>query len=119
MTTLPTASIWDLQAGSDPGHGPKHLSCRRWGTGNKLDPTLLRVTMTFFPDQRLPAGPCHAEGTRLWHPPPEGGVQPGAACRHCPAGGLPGRRAVPASVPWVPSTAGILLAGAIVRDLIG
>ena len=31
----------------------------------------------------------------------------------------PGRRSVPASVPWVPSTAGILLAGAIVRDLIG
>ncbi len=32
---------------------------------------------------------------------------------------LPGRRSVPASVPWVPSTAGILLAGAIVQDLIG
>ena len=31
----------------------------------------------------------------------------------------PGRRSVPASVPWVPSTAGILLAGTIVRDLIG
>lgn len=30
----------------------------------------------------------------------------------------PGRRSVPASVPWVPSTAGILMASAIVRDLI-
>ena len=30
----------------------------------------------------------------------------------------PGRRSVPASVPWVPSTAGILMASAIVRSLI-
>ena len=30
----------------------------------------------------------------------------------------PGRRSVPASVPWVPSTAGILMASAIVRNLI-
>ena len=30
----------------------------------------------------------------------------------------PGRRSVPASVPWVPSTAGILMASAIARNLI-
>ena len=42
----------------------------------------------YLSDQRLPAGPCHAEGTaQPWHPPPEGGVQPGAARRHYPAGG--------------------------------
>lgn len=31
----------------------------------------------------------------------------------------PGRRSVPASVPWVPPVAGILLGGAVVMDLIG
>ena len=30
----------------------------------------------------------------------------------------PGRRSVPASVPWVPSVAGLLMGGAAVRDLI-
>lgn len=30
----------------------------------------------------------------------------------------PGRRSVPASVPWVPATAGMLLAGAVIQDLI-
>ncbi len=31
----------------------------------------------------------------------------------------PGRRSVPASVPWVPATAGFLLAGTVVKDLTG
>ena len=79
----------DLQAGPDPRQAMDRripiLSAL--GTGNKLDPTLLRVT-DISRDQRLPAGPCHAEGTaQPWHPPPEGGVQPGAARRHYPAGG--------------------------------
>ncbi len=30
----------------------------------------------------------------------------------------PGRRSVPASNPWVPATAGLLLGSAVVRDLI-
>ena len=30
----------------------------------------------------------------------------------------PGRRSVPASVPWVPPAAGLMLAGAVVEDLI-
>ena len=31
----------------------------------------------------------------------------------------PGRRSVPGSVPWVPPIAGIMMAGAIVMDLVG
>jgi len=31
----------------------------------------------------------------------------------------PGRRSVPASVPWVPAAAGLLLAGTVVKDLTG
>ena len=30
----------------------------------------------------------------------------------------PGRRSVPASTPWVPATAGLLLGSAVVRDLV-
>ncbi len=52
------------------------------GTGNGPHPA---AGSGYLSDQRLPAGPCHAEGTaQPWHPPPEGGVQPGAARRHCP-----------------------------------
>ena len=89
------------------------------GTGNKLDPTKLEVTdlsrtrgcplarvmrrelgrhgvkhlkVVFSPEEPAP--------TRQLETPP------------------PGRRSVPASVPWVPSVAGLLMAGAIVMDLI-
>ena len=60
------------------------------GTGNKLAPTLLQVVYS----------PEPAAETRQLEAP------------------SPGRRSVPASVPWVPSTAGILMASAIVRSLI-
>lgn len=88
------------------------------GTGNKLDPSLLRVTdlsktcgcplarvmrrelgrrgikhlkVVFSPEEPAPT-------TQLEAPPP-------------------GRRSVPASVPWVPSVAGLMLGGAVVMDL--
>ena len=32
---------------------------------------------------------------------------------------MSGRRSVPGSVSWVPSTAGLLLAGAVIRSLAG
>ncbi len=90
------------------------------GTGNKLDPSLLQVTdlsrtygcplarvmrrelgrrgikhlkVVFSPEEPAP--------TVQMEPPP------------------PGRRSVPASVPWVPSVAGLLLGGAVVMDLAG
>ena len=90
------------------------------GTGNKLDPTLLRVTdisqTSGCPLARVMRKELRSRGIRhlkvVFSP-----EQPAATTQlEAPS---PGRRSVPASVPWVPSTAGILLAGAIVRDLIG
>ena len=89
------------------------------GTGNKLDPTALRLadisetygcplarvmrkelrnrgihhqTVVFSPEEPAPT-------TQTETPPP-------------------GRRSVPASNPWVPATAGLLLGSAVVRDLL-
>lgn len=89
------------------------------GTGNKLDPTLLRITdisetygcplarvmrkelrartILHLPVIFSPEKPC---STVQLEPPP------------------PGRRSVPASNPWVPATAGLLLGSAIVQNLI-
>ena len=88
------------------------------GTGNKLQPELLQITdisktsgcplarvmrkelrnrgikhlkVVFSPEEPAPT-------TQLEAPPP-------------------GRRSVPASVPWVPSVAGLMMAGAVIRDL--
>lgn len=89
------------------------------GTGNKLDPSLLRVTdisETYgCPLARVMRKELRARS--IYHLPvifsPE---EP-----HC-AEQLetppPGRRSVPASNPWVPATAGLLLGSAIVRNLI-
>ena len=90
------------------------------GTGNKLQPELLQITdisktsgcplarvmrkelrnrgikhlkVVFSPEEPAPT-------TQLGAPPP-------------------GRRSVPASVPWVPSVAGLMMAGAVIRDLAG
>lgn len=90
------------------------------GTGNKLDPEALRIadisetygcplarvmrkelrnrgilhqTVVFSPEEPAPT-------MQLEAPPP-------------------GRRSVPASNPWVPATAGLLLGSRVVRDLIG
>ena len=90
------------------------------GTGNKLDPTLLRVTdisqTSGCPLARVMRKELRSRGIHhlkvVFSP-----EQPAATTQlEAPS---PGRRSVPASVPWVPSTAGILLAGTIVRDLIG
>ena len=89
------------------------------GTGNKLEPELLRVTdisktsgcplARVMRELRSKLGLHHLkvvfspeqphETQQLETPPP-------------------GRRSVPASVPWVPSVAGLLMGGAAVRDLI-
>ncbi len=74
----------------------------------------------YFGDLRLPAGPGHAEGAaEPGHPPPDGGLFPE---QPAPTQQLeappPGRRSVPASNPWVPATAGLLMGSKVVRDLI-
>ena len=90
------------------------------GTGNKLEPELLRIAdisqtsgcplaRVMRKELRCKLGLHHLkvvfspeqphETQQLETPPP-------------------GRRSVPASVPWVPSVAGLLMGGAAVRDLI-
>lgn len=90
------------------------------GTGNKLDPTLLRVTdisKTYgCPLARVMRRELRARG--IEHLPvifsPEEPVAP-QQLEPPP----PGRRSVPASNPWVPAAAGLLLGSVIVRNFIG
>ncbi len=90
------------------------------GTGNKLEPELLRIadisqtsgcplarvmrkelrSKLGLPHQKEVFSPEQPHETQQLETPP------------------PGRRSVPASVPWVPSVAGLLMGGAAVRDLI-
>ena len=89
------------------------------GTGNKLDPSLLRVTdisktsgcplarvmrkelrARNIPHLKVVFSPEEAHETTQMETPP------------------PGRRSVPASVAWVPSCAGLMMGGAVVQDLI-
>lgn len=89
------------------------------GTGNKFDPSMLRVT-DISETYSCPLARVMRKELRvrnIHHLPvvfsPE---EP-----HCTAqleSPPPGRRSVPASNPWVPATAGLLLGSAIVRDLI-
>ncbi len=90
------------------------------GTGNKLDPTLLQVTdisRTYgCPLARVMRKELRARGIcRLKVVfSPEEPVSPAQ-----PESPPPGRRSVPASNPWVPAAAGLLLGSVVVRDLIG
>ena len=89
------------------------------GTGNKLDPSLLCVSdiskASGCPLARVMRRELRDRGIR--HLKVVYSPEPAAETRQLEAPS-PGRRSVPASVPWVPSTAGILMASAIVRDLI-
>lgn len=89
------------------------------GTGNKLDPTQLRIadiSETYgcplarvmrkelrgrgIPHQKVVFSPEKPAPTQQMETPP------------------PGRRSVPASNPWVPASAGLLLGSAVVLDLL-
>ena len=89
------------------------------GTGNKLDPSLLRladISETYgCPLARVMRRELRARGIQHLKVvfSPEEAAKP-AALEAPP----PGRRSVPGSTPWVPATAGLLLGSAIVRDLI-
>lgn len=89
------------------------------GTGNKLDPTALRVadiSETYgCPLARVMRKELRNRGIhhlKVVFSPEE--AAPTAQLEAPP----PGRRSVPASNPWVPATAGLLLGSAVVRDLI-
>ena len=89
------------------------------GTGNKLDPGLLEITdiskTSGCPLARVMRRELRARGIRhlkvVYSP-----ELPAAASQ--PEAPPPGRRSVPASVPWVPSCAGIMLGGTVVQDLL-
>ena len=89
------------------------------GTGNKLDPTLLRaadISETYgcplarvmrkelrsrgILHQKVVFSPEQAAPSRQLETPP------------------PGRRSVPASTPWLPAAAGLLLGSVVVRDIL-
>ena len=97
--------------------GPPVISCM--GTGNKLDPTAFRVSdlskTSMDPLARVMRRELRSLGIRhlkvLFSP-----EEPAPTTQlEAPP---PGRRSVPASVPWVPSCAGLMMAGAVVQDLV-
>ena len=89
------------------------------GTGNKLDPTLLQVadiSKTYgCPLARVMRKELRNRGIqhlKVVFSPEEPAVTDQLEAPP------PGRRSVPASNPWVPATAGLLLGSVVVRDLI-
>lgn len=88
------------------------------GTGNKLDPSLLRVSdlakTQGCPLARIVRRELRARGIHhhkvVWSPEPPHDPLPLEAPP-------PGRRSVPASVMWVPASAGLLMAAECVKDL--
>ena len=90
------------------------------GTGNKLDPTLFQLTdiskTSGCPLARVMRKELRNRGIhhqKVVFSPEE--PHPTAQLESPP----PGRRSVPASTPWVPATAGLLIGSAVIRDLIG
>ena len=89
------------------------------GTGNKLDPTLLQVTdiskTSGCPLARVMRRELRARDIRrlkvVYSPEEPTETQQLEAPP-------PGRRSVPASVAWVPATAGLLMGSVVVRDLL-
>ena len=89
------------------------------GTGNKLDPTQLRladISETYgCPLARVMRKELRHRGIyhqKVVFSPEE--PAPTIQLETPP----PGRRSVPASTPWVPATAGLLLGSAVVRDIL-
>ena len=89
------------------------------GTGNKLDPTLLQVTdiskTSGCPLARVMRRELRARDIRrlkvVYSPEEPAETQQ----LETPP---PGRRSVPASVAWVPATAGLLMGSVVTRDLL-
>lgn len=92
------------------------------GAGNKLDPSLFRVSDLFQtsvdPLSRVMRQELRKRGVKrlkcVWSPEPP--RTPAGAASESPG---PGKRSTPGSVAFVPPVAGLILAGEVVRDLIG
>lgn len=89
------------------------------GTGNKLDASLLEVTdlerTHTCPLARVMRKELSRRG--IHHLKVVYSPEPAHPCSQ-PETPPPGRRSVPGSVPWVPAAAGLLLASAVVMDIV-
>lgn len=89
------------------------------GTGNKLDASRLTITdiskTSGCPLARVMRRELRSRG--IQHLPVLYSPEPAAAVTQ-PETPPPGRRSVPASVAWVPSCAGLMMAGAVITSLI-
>ena len=92
------------------------------GTGNKLDPTRFAVTdiakTSGCPLARVVRKELRSRGI-LHHKVVFSPEEPVHSEQNTGEAPPPGRRSIPASVPWVPAAAGLLLGCAVVRDLTG
>ncbi len=90
------------------------------GAGNKLDPTLFRVSdiseTSVCPLARVMRRLCREHGIDrlkvVWSP-----EEPRKPFGEAPADAAPGKRQTPGSVAFVPAAAGLILAGEVVKDL--
>ena len=90
------------------------------GTGNKLDPTKFRITdisqTSGCPLARIMRKELRARG--IEHHTVLFSEEPAAKPLDLETP-PPGRRSIPASVSWVPSVAGLMMAGHVVQELLG
>ena len=92
------------------------------GTGNKLDPTKFQIAdiskTSVCPLARIMRKECAKRGIR--HLKVLYSTEDPIAPASLPTEELPqGRRALPGSVAFVPSVAGLIIAGEVIKDLIG
>ena len=95
------------------------------GTGNKLDPTRFEVTdlskTTMCPLARIMRKECHKRGidhVKVVYSKEEALVPMDDDGNPAGTSGDPGRRATPGSTAFVPSVAGLIIAGEVIKDLI-
>ncbi len=102
--------------------GLRHIACL--GTGNKLDPSALRVgdlwETAVCPLARVFRKELRRRGHEqpvkvVWSPEAPRSPHPEALRDEAPP---PGRRSIPGSISFVPAAAGLLLAAEVVRDLL-
>ena len=90
------------------------------GTGNKLDPTLFRIT-DISKTEGCPLARVMRKELRnrgILHHKVLFSPEPARETEQCETP-PPGRRSVPASVVWVPGCAGLMIAGQVVQELAG
>ena len=89
------------------------------GTGNKLDASQFRVTdiskTEGCPLARIIRKELRARG--IVHHRVVFSPEPARAADLCGEAPPPGRRSIPASAPWVPAVAGLLMAGDVIQTL--